>query len=156
MRNHLPLLAALVSLLSTTGVAHAELPRDDVAAAITQAMQWALDGGLTSAKKWPKKTPVYVVETNLPKGADFKLPDQEVKVVPYVRMQAFADIGGDRFAFMFDRVRQREQRVVLSLAFKPFSSVKNGKTPPPTEGAEIELEREGKKWKVAHVVQRWP
>jgi len=156
MLKHLRLLALAVALLGGPGVVRADLSGEDTTAVMTQALQWALDGGLATAATLPPKAIIYVVETNVPRGAVLKLKSREVKVVPYVRMQAFADITSEVSAFLFDRVRERDQRVVVSLALKPFASLKHVHTPLPPHGAELELERSESGWKVAKVVQRWP
>ncbi len=132
--------------------AEARPSKQDAELLASKALSWALAGGLAGAKALPAA--IDVVDVTLPAGAVLKVPGRPVSVSSIIRLQAAADVKGDRPVFVFTSIAVRGERATVSFNLTWLVSTKSAATPPAVERAQLEFQRRGESWEIAKTIER--
>jgi len=157
-RFRFPSTAFLVALLllGTSRNAEARPSKDEAKILASKAVAWALSGGLNAVKSIPESESVDVVDLNFPPVDTIEVPGRKITVSSLVRLQGVVDLRGSRHALFLNSIVTRGDTAKVSISARWLSPHKDSATPPPVQGALLELEKRNGAWEIVRIGERWP
>ncbi len=129
---------------------------EDVKPIAEKALSWALGGGLSGAKAFPESGSVDVVDLRFPPLTEIEIPGRKVVLSSLILLQGKADVSGSRPVLLLDAITVKDTIGKVSVSLQWLTSHSTPTTPPPVQGAVLQLEKRNGVWELGQVVERWP